>query len=170
MINISDINNIYIIANNKNISPELFKTIKYNDLVAVCNHDQWCDVFKNHDYKIIFVRYAESIDSWWGYNKLNPENYKYVIFINGTNKISSYLHIKNRLIIDNDNDIELYKKLKYPTNKWFSTGLIAYLFMKKNFPNKNIVLIGFTFEMSNEWHAGIYEKQYFLDNNVSILT
>ena len=109
MNHIFDISNIYIIANNKNISPELFKIIKHNDLVVVCNHDEWSDFFKNHENKIIFVRYAESIDSWWGYNKLIPENYKYVIFINGINKIYSCLHIKNKHFIDNDNDIKIYK-------------------------------------------------------------
>ena len=59
---------------------------------------------------------------------------------------------------------ELYDELQYPPNKIFSTGFSAYLILSKLYPDKEIILVGFTF---NVWEKhGLWEKSYFQKHGV----
>ena len=168
--------NIYLISNDKNIDPNILKNIKPNDLTVFMNtaiHHNLINSKNNN--KVLFLR--SSNNNFWGYKETFNNEYKNVYFlhndseINNINKKQEYLYEKFKdkkqlLLIKKKNSENIY----YPKNETPTTGFLTYHFLKNNYPNSNIILVGFYGVHKNYkgWngHNYKYEKEYFRKNKV----
>ena len=160
---------VYLIANNPRLNPEIFDSISpTKDIVAVCNKNIWEKRLEHCSQQLLLLRYNGTVNNWWHYKKTYNNRYLTTIFIGGKMKNPHFVKFQdNKKLIKIDKQ-ELYDELQYPPKKIFSTGFSAYLILSKLYPDKEIILVGFTF---NVWekHAGLWEKSYFQKHGVKIL-
>jgi hypothetical protein len=170
-------NKVYLIANNKFLYSKHFSCIKSTDIVCFCNHALHDSERFNTNKKFLFLKFHyEKIPSY----KISFGNrYKKTFFI---------LSLKIRNLSQNQKIQSLFRNFKdnknickisnvinlneYSTKKpQPTTGFVAFHKLKKKFPNKEIILIGFDGlnEQNNQfWHKHDYdfEQNYYKINNI----
>jgi len=169
----------YLIPNSPKITKKLLLKLgkNKNDCLVFFNHCGPLKKFSISDLKelksnkLLFLRANHNM-SYWGKQEYN--NQKYKIFNNSNtfiipsrnakmNKINNHNNFK---IIQFSNLIKNYPKKKEP-----QSGFIAYHYIKNNFPEYKINLVGFDRkhgEAPADWyHEKNYELEFYKKNNIN---
>jgi len=170
---------IYIISNYKNIEEKILDTINNNDLVVLMNHAYHDNYKFEKNDKLLFIRSSDN--NYHGYKKTFNNRYITTYFIyNDLNNISESENIKRLYLDFKDNKEMIYIrdvliKNNYTKDKSPTTGFITYLFLKKKYPNSEIILVGFVgnnVKDYNGWYKHDYdfEQKYYKNNNIKIIS
>jgi hypothetical protein len=171
---------IYIISNNIYIDKKIFSVIKKDDLIIFMNHHYHDSSLFNDNKKFLFIR--RCMYGYWGYSNNYNNRYNKIYFVDGDINHKEYknnIDTCEKLCISADVNNYEFKEYKKILNSIIlttpTTGFITYLFIKENYPNDEIFLIGFTGEHSTikefipKSHNYLFEQKYYLDNNVKLL-
>ena len=176
--------NIYIISNFYNIDTNIFNSIKSEDLVVFMNSAFHDNSFFDNNKKLLFIRGSKGC-KYLGYKENYNNRYDTIFFINFYINNSKYGGINN---IQYKNNIDTCKKIiiekeinsfsrdyNYTKNKSPTSGFIAYMYIKKRYPNSNIFLVGFTGTSSRPnskpavCHDYVFEQKYYDTHKIKLL-
>ena len=165
---------IFIISNYYKINKNIFNLIKNEDIVVFMNNAYHDNKFFDEKKKLLFIR-KKKTDEYWGYKENYNNRYNKIYFIDGNETNIYYKYNKDNCEkIFLPNNISRFN-IEYTINKEPTTGFIAYLHLKNEYPQADICLIGFTGESSNlsghvwEFHDYKFEQNYYKVNNIKLL-
>lgn len=177
---------VYLIANNGYLDEQHIDNLNIdidNDIVVLFNYMyipfEKLKVVKN---KICFLRTIyisdKGNDYYLGGNEFVSKQ-KYFSKLICVDDITKYIeYIKNITILTSFLDVLEFSQhynIEYIENKIPTTGFIAYLYMKHNYPLYETILVGFTGEYADgskpdkSHHDYDWEQEYYKNNNVKMM-
>lgn len=175
-----DINNIYLISNDDSLTEKKINSIPIlnNDIVVLFNHANPLKFQKiaNHTNKWLFLRTGDIELGYWGAEHIICDSklvYQKLIFINTKQQyinLISKIYTNYTIISGSENR----QSVKYPLNKYMTSGFIAFLYLKKMFDISKFVLVNFTGNGSlgkSGWsqHDYVFEQNYYKANHIKML-
>jgi hypothetical protein len=186
---------VYLIANNANLTEKdipLLNMDNENDIVVLFNYMPIAyDFVKYMKHKIAFLRvlgkdYHQNNKHYLGGVEFieKQSDFEKVICIDDFGKYDQY--VKNiripceKLIVEdifNESKV-VYSNGKYPPPskciiyddpKYPSSGFIGYIYIKSMYPEREIILVGFSGDLW-EGHDSKWEKEYYINHKATLKT